>query len=142
MEAAFSYNTSGTCRKRLGETSIPCTIQADTAYSGYGRGLGAELFKDKTADIVCGPAQIPQITKLIKKSPEEKKKALSITEKIRQNPLVNKRRRWKPLNQLMAEMRCKYLCRASNICGQFALCFTSTEPYASRLANSLNALSS
>jgi len=48
--------------------------------------LGAELFEDKTIDIVCGPAQIPQITKLIKESLEEKKKTLAVTEKIRQKP--------------------------------------------------------
>jgi tRNA-2-methylthio-N6-dimethylallyladenosine synthase len=46
--------------------------------------LGAELLEDKTVDIVCGPAQIPQITELITKALQEKKRTLAITEKIRQ----------------------------------------------------------
>jgi tRNA-2-methylthio-N6-dimethylallyladenosine synthase len=46
--------------------------------------LGAEMLEDKTVDIVCGPAQIPQITELITKALQEKKKTLAITEKIRQ----------------------------------------------------------
>ncbi len=46
--------------------------------------LGAELLKDRTVDIVCGPAQIPQIPELITKALQEKKKTLAITEKIRQ----------------------------------------------------------
>ncbi len=51
--------------------------------------LGAELLEDETVDIVCGPAQIPQITKLVTKALQEKKKALAITEKIRQGPPEN-----------------------------------------------------
>ena len=46
--------------------------------------LGAELLEDKTVDIVCGPAQLPQITELVTKALQEKKKTLAITEKIRQ----------------------------------------------------------
>jgi len=46
--------------------------------------LGAELLGDETIDIVCGPAQIPQITELVTKALQEKKKALAVTEKIRQ----------------------------------------------------------
>ena len=46
--------------------------------------LGDELFDGRTVDIVCGPAQIPQIPTLIKQALEEKKKLLSITEEIRQ----------------------------------------------------------
>lgn len=46
--------------------------------------LGDELFDARTVDIVCGPAQIPQIPTLIKQALEEKKKLLSITEEIRQ----------------------------------------------------------
>ncbi|MCJ7778858.1 MAG: hypothetical protein MUP16_11165, partial [Sedimentisphaerales bacterium] len=46
--------------------------------------LGAELLEDKTVDIVCGPAQIPQIVELVTKALQEKKKTLAITEKIRQ----------------------------------------------------------
>src|SRR4030043_2287801 len=41
--------------------------------------LGAELLEDKTVDIVCGPAQIPQITELVTKALREKKKTLAIT---------------------------------------------------------------
>ena len=46
--------------------------------------LGDELFDTRTVDIVCGPAQIPQIPTLIKQALEEKKKLLSVTEEIRQ----------------------------------------------------------
>ena len=46
--------------------------------------LGDELFKQSAVDIVCGPAQIPQITELVTKALQEKKKTLAITEKIRQ----------------------------------------------------------
>ena len=46
--------------------------------------LGAELLKNKTVDIVCGPAQIPQITELVTKALQEKKRTISVTEKIRQ----------------------------------------------------------
>ena len=51
--------------------------------------LGAELFEDKTVDIVCGPAQIPQITELVTAALQEKKKTLAVTEKIRQETLEN-----------------------------------------------------
>jgi tRNA-2-methylthio-N6-dimethylallyladenosine synthase len=46
--------------------------------------LGAELLEHKAVDIVCGPAQIPQITELIAQALQEKKKTLAVTEKIRQ----------------------------------------------------------
>ncbi len=52
--------------------------------------LGAELLEDKTVDIVCGPAQIPQITELVTKALQEKKKTIAITEKIRQKSPENK----------------------------------------------------
>lgn len=48
--------------------------------------LGQELFEDNTVDIVCGPAQIPQIPHLISLALNEKKNLLTITEKIRQKP--------------------------------------------------------
>jgi tRNA-2-methylthio-N6-dimethylallyladenosine synthase len=51
--------------------------------------LGAELLEDRTVDIVCGPAQIPQIVELINKALKEKTKTLAITEKIRQGPMEN-----------------------------------------------------
>jgi len=46
--------------------------------------LGANLLGHEAVDIVCGPAQIPQITELVKKAIKEKQKQLVITEKIRQ----------------------------------------------------------
>ncbi len=46
--------------------------------------LGAELLKHETVDLVCGPAQIPEITKLLIEVVEEKQKKLAITENIRQ----------------------------------------------------------
>jgi len=45
--------------------------------------LGAELLEHDAVDIVCGPAQIPQITKLVTEALQEKKKQLAVTEKIR-----------------------------------------------------------
>jgi tRNA-2-methylthio-N6-dimethylallyladenosine synthase len=52
--------------------------------------LGAELLEDRTVDIVCGPAQIPQIVELVTKALQEKKKTLAVTEKIRQKSPENK----------------------------------------------------
>jgi len=46
--------------------------------------LGAELLGHKAVDIVCGPAQIPQITSLVTEALQEKKKTLAVTGKIRQ----------------------------------------------------------
>lgn len=46
--------------------------------------LGAELLKHQAVDIVCGPAQIPQITNLLTNALKEKQKQLVITKKIRQ----------------------------------------------------------
>lgn len=46
--------------------------------------LGAELLNHEAVDIVCGPAQIPQITGLLTEALQKKKKALAITKKIRQ----------------------------------------------------------
>jgi tRNA-2-methylthio-N6-dimethylallyladenosine synthase len=51
--------------------------------------LGAEMLEDRTVDIVCGPAQIPQITELVTKALQEKKRTLAITEKIRQKSPEN-----------------------------------------------------
>ena len=48
--------------------------------------LGNELFKQPAVDIVCGPAQIPDIPRLIDEALQEKKKAILVTEKIRQLP--------------------------------------------------------
>ena len=46
--------------------------------------LGEELLKHPAVDIVCGPAQLPQIADLIMQTIREKKKTLAVTEKIRQ----------------------------------------------------------
>jgi tRNA-2-methylthio-N6-dimethylallyladenosine synthase len=46
--------------------------------------LGAELLEHKAVDIVCGPAQIPQITELVTEALNGKKEIIAITEKIRE----------------------------------------------------------
>ncbi len=46
--------------------------------------LGDELLKHPAVDIVCGPGQIAEIPRLIAESLQEKKKAVAVTEKIRQ----------------------------------------------------------
>ena len=45
--------------------------------------LGAKLLEHKAVDIVCGPAQIPQITKLLTETLRQRKETIAITEKIR-----------------------------------------------------------
>jgi len=45
--------------------------------------LGAELLDHEAVDIVCGPAQIPQIPGLVKRALEEQKKILTVTQNIR-----------------------------------------------------------
>jgi tRNA-2-methylthio-N6-dimethylallyladenosine synthase len=51
--------------------------------------LGAELLEHEAVDIVCGPAQIPEITKLVREALQEKGKKLAITEKIRRRSSDN-----------------------------------------------------
>ncbi len=46
--------------------------------------LGDKLLEHEAVDIVCGPAQIPQITKLVTETLQEKKETIAVTEKIRQ----------------------------------------------------------
>ena len=46
--------------------------------------LGAKLLDHEAVNIVCGPAQIPQIPDLVKCALEDKTKLLSVTENIRQ----------------------------------------------------------
>lgn len=46
--------------------------------------LGIKLLEHEAVDIICGPAQIPQITKLITKTIKEKKETIAVTERIRQ----------------------------------------------------------
>ncbi|MHC4174388.1 MAG: tRNA (N6-isopentenyl adenosine(37)-C2)-methylthiotransferase MiaB [Planctomycetota bacterium] len=45
--------------------------------------LGDKLLEHKAVNIVCGPAQIPQITELVTEALQEKAKSLAVTEKIR-----------------------------------------------------------
>jgi len=45
--------------------------------------LGDKLLEHKAVNIVCGPAQIPQITELITEALQQKKKTLAVTENIR-----------------------------------------------------------
>jgi len=51
--------------------------------------LGGKLLEHEAVDIVCGPAQIPQIPELITKTLQEKKKTIAVTEKIRQETSKN-----------------------------------------------------
>jgi tRNA-2-methylthio-N6-dimethylallyladenosine synthase len=46
--------------------------------------LGRELFEHGAIDIICGPIQIPQISTLVTEALQQKKKALSVTQRIRQ----------------------------------------------------------
>ncbi|MCJ7675846.1 MAG: tRNA (N6-isopentenyl adenosine(37)-C2)-methylthiotransferase MiaB [Sedimentisphaerales bacterium] len=46
--------------------------------------LGEKLFQHEAVDLVCGPAQIPQIPQLLADALQEKKKTLAIKQKIRQ----------------------------------------------------------
>jgi tRNA-2-methylthio-N6-dimethylallyladenosine synthase len=46
--------------------------------------LGEKLLEHEAVDIVCGPAQIPQLKELINKALSKKQKAIAVTEKIRQ----------------------------------------------------------
>ncbi len=46
--------------------------------------LGSELLEHKAVNIVCGPAQIPQLTTLINEAIEQHNTTLAVTEKIRQ----------------------------------------------------------
>jgi len=46
--------------------------------------LGAELLDHEAVNIVCGPAQIPQIPELVKRALQEPNKLLSVTKNIRQ----------------------------------------------------------
>jgi len=48
--------------------------------------LGGELLDHDAVNIVCGPAQIPQIPELVKRALEKPIKLLSVTEDIRQKP--------------------------------------------------------
>jgi tRNA-2-methylthio-N6-dimethylallyladenosine synthase len=54
--------------------------------------LGAELLKHEAVDIVCGPAQIPQITRLLGEALSERKKNLAVTEHIRRRTPENETR--------------------------------------------------
>lgn len=54
--------------------------------------LGNKLLEHEAVDIVCGPAQIPQITKLITQTLNQKKQTIAITEKIRRKTTQNESR--------------------------------------------------
>lgn len=45
--------------------------------------LGDELLEHEAVNIVCGPAEIPQISELVTKAVQDRQKALAVTEKIR-----------------------------------------------------------
>jgi tRNA-2-methylthio-N6-dimethylallyladenosine synthase len=45
--------------------------------------LGQKLLEHETVDIVCGPTQIPQISRLIEQTLEQKIKTVAVTERIR-----------------------------------------------------------
>lgn len=45
--------------------------------------LGDELLEHPAVNIVCGPAEIPQISELVSKAVQERQKAVAVTEKIR-----------------------------------------------------------
>ncbi len=51
--------------------------------------MGGQLLEHPEVDIVCGPAQIPQITDLVKKAIQKKTKSLAVTEKIRKTDPKN-----------------------------------------------------
>ena len=46
--------------------------------------LGDKLLEHEAVDIVCGPAQIPQLADLIRQTLDERGKRIAVTEKIRQ----------------------------------------------------------
>ena len=46
--------------------------------------LGEKLLEHEAVDIVCGPAQIPQIVGLVEETLQRKEKTLTVTEKIRE----------------------------------------------------------
>ena len=54
--------------------------------------LGAKLLEHKAVDIVCGPAQIPQITKLLTEALRQRKETIAITGKIRRKTTENEAR--------------------------------------------------
>ena len=54
--------------------------------------LGAKLLEHKVVDIVCGPAQIPQITKLLTEALRQSKETIAVTEKIRRKTTQNEAR--------------------------------------------------
>lgn len=53
------------------------------------QGLAGELLNHPAVDIVCGPAQIPQLAKYVKNALSQKRKQLAVTENIRTSPPEN-----------------------------------------------------
>ncbi|MFC1675956.1 tRNA (N6-isopentenyl adenosine(37)-C2)-methylthiotransferase MiaB [Planctomycetota bacterium] len=52
--------------------------------------MGAELLEHEAVNIVCGPAQIPQVVTFINDTIREKKKVLAVTEDIRRGDGANR----------------------------------------------------
>jgi len=71
--------------------------------------LGEELLRHDAVDIVCGPAQIPQITEIVIQVLQEKKKTLAVTEKIRTES---------PQNQALEDFESVYNSADKQIPGQ------------------------
>jgi len=71
--------------------------------------LGEELLRHDAVDIVCGPAQIPQITEIVTKVLQEKKKTIAVTEKIRTES---------PQNQALEDFESVYNSADKQIPGQ------------------------
>jgi tRNA-2-methylthio-N6-dimethylallyladenosine synthase len=63
--------------------------------------MGAELLEHEAVDIVCGPAQIPQIKELVAQTLQQKKKTLAVTAKIR-------KRAESEDSQSLEEFECSY----------------------------------
>ena len=71
--------------------------------------LGEELLRHDAVDIVCGPAQIPQITEIVTKVLQQKKKTIAVTGKIRTES---------PQNQALEDFESVYNSADKQIPGQ------------------------
>ncbi|MBN2315061.1 MAG: tRNA (N6-isopentenyl adenosine(37)-C2)-methylthiotransferase MiaB [Sedimentisphaerales bacterium] len=63
--------------------------------------LGDELLKHEAVNLVCGPAQIPRLSVLLKEAMQGKKATTAVTEKIRQKPTDEQ-------NQLLEDFESAY----------------------------------
>jgi len=73
--------------------------------------LGVELLSNGTVDIVCGSAQLPQITTLISEALAKKTKQVVVTEKIRQ-PLADEQ------TQALEQFECEFSVEEKETPGQ------------------------